>query len=299
MERLLEIWVGIELQPRSQEVSQGSRSAFGQALALARQVGARITILHSTWHEGRTLSLGANGKAALDAMITEAVGAGLRTRLEVTDQRPWLALLRAALNESADLIVVGKRDQRQAPSGRRLGSVATKLVRKCPAPVWAVKPGHDLEHKLILVATDLTGVGDQALTWAASIARWRAAALHVVHAWRLDPEAQERSQGDDTDAWEEELSGLREQTRTAVLGNCGDLDLPELPTVHLSRKSPARAIKEAAGHLMPDLLVLGSLSRAGRTGIFVGETAERLMGRLDCSLLVLKPDGFECPVAAD
>ncbi len=180
------MWVGVELQPRSQEVSQGSRGAFNQAMALACQVGARITIMHSTWHEGRTVPIGDAGKAALDAMVTEAIGAGLRTRLEVTDQRPWLALLRAALNESADLILVGKRDRLQAPSGRRLGSVATKLVRKCPAPVWVVKPGHDLEHKLILVATDLTGVGDQALRWSASLARWRGAALHIVHAWRHD-----------------------------------------------------------------------------------------------------------------
>jgi nucleotide-binding universal stress UspA family protein len=299
MERILDMWVGVELQPRSQEVSQGSRGAFNQAMALACQVGARITIMHSTWHEGRTVPIGDAGKAALDAMVTEAIGAGLRTRLEVTDQRPWLALLRAALNESADLILVGKRDQLQAPSGRRLGSVATKLVRKCPAPVWVVKPGHDLEYKLILVATDLTGVGDQALRWSASLARWRGAALHIVHAWRHDSDAQERYQEDDPEAWQEELSTLREETRVAVLERCGNLDLPAPPTVHLSRKSPARAIKETVGHLVPDLLVLGSLSRAGRAGIFVGETAERLMGRLGCSLLVLKPDGFECPVAAD
>jgi nucleotide-binding universal stress UspA family protein len=255
--------------------------------------------MHSTWHEGRTVPIGDKGKAALDALITEAIGTGLRAELHVTDQRPWLALLRAALTESADLILVGKRDQLQAPSGRRLGSVATKLVRKCPAPVWAVKPGHDLDHKLVLVATDLTNVGDRAVGWAASVARWRSAALHIVHAWRLDPEDQERSQELADEVWQQELSEFREKTRAGVLERSGDLDLEAPAIVHLSRKSPARAIKETVGHLMPDLLVLGSLSRAGRTGIFVGETAERLMGRLDCSLLVLKPEGFECPLAAD
>ena len=101
------------------------------------------------------------------------------------------------------------------------------------------------------------------------------------------------------EAWEQELSDLREKTRAGVIERCSKLESLAPPSVHLSRKSPARAIKETVGHLMPDLLVLGSLSRAGRTGIFVGETAERLMGRLDCSLLVLKPDGFECPLAAD
>ena len=50
---------------------------------------------------------------------------------------------------------------------------------------------------------------------------------------------------------------------------------------------------------MPDLLVMGSLSRGGRAGVLVGETAERLVARLDCSMLVLKPDDFVSPVPAD
>ena len=288
MQSIPEIHVGIELLPRTQEVSEGSRTAFRQALALAEQTGARLTLLHSTWHEGEVVALGEAGRAALDALVTEAIGAGRTARLEVTDRRAWLALLQAAARGESGLVVVGKRDALQGPTERRLGSVATKLVRKCPAPVWAVRPGHDLDHKLVLAATDLTPVGDRALGWAASVARWRSAALHVVHAWRLDPAE-----------WATTLEGLRADVRAAVLERCEGLELPEEPTLHLSRKTPASAIREAVGHLVPDLLVMGSLSRGGRAGVLVGETAERLVARLDCSMLVLKPDDFVSPVPAD
>ena len=56
------------------------------------------------------------------------------------------------------------------------------------------------------------------------------------------------------------------------------------------------AIRETVEHLAPDLLVMGSLSRPGRAGVMVGETAERLLGRLECSMLALKPAGFLSPV---
>lgn len=299
MEDIPEIHVGIELLTRTQEVSEGSRSAFRQALALAHQVGSRLTLVHSTWHEGEVVPLGESGRASLDALVTEAIGQGLVARLEVTDQRPWLALLRAAARGEASLVVVGKRDAPRAPSGRHLGSVASKLVRKCPAPVWAVKPGHDLAHKLVLVATDLTPVGDRALAWGSTIARWRDAALHVLHAWRLDPETRARAQELDPAEWDALLDEQRTAVRKEVTERCERHGLTKTPTLHLSRKSPASAIKEAADHLMPDLLVMGSLSRGGRTGVLLGETAERVLGRLECSLLVLKPEDFESPVPAD
>lgn len=299
MQSIPEIHVGIELLPRTQEVSEGSRTAFRQALALAEQTGARLTLLHSTWHEGEVVALGEAGRAALDALVTEAIGAGRTARLEVTDRRAWLALLQAAARGESGLVVVGKRDALQGPTERRLGSVATKLVRKCPAPVWAVRPGHDLDHKLVLAATDLTPVGDRALGWAASVARWRSAALHVVHAWRLDPEQRQLAKDLDPAEWATTLEGLRADVRAAVLERCEGLELSEEPTLHLSRKTPASAIREAVEHLVPDLLVMGSLSRGGRAGVLVGETAERLVARLDCSMLVLKPDDFVSPVPAD
>ena len=116
MQSIPEIHVGIELLPRTQEVSEGSRTAFRQALALAEQTGARLTLLHSTWHEGEVVALGEAGRAALDALVTEAIGAGRTARLEVTDRRAWLALLQAAARGESGLVVVGKRDALQGPT---------------------------------------------------------------------------------------------------------------------------------------------------------------------------------------
>ena len=46
-----------------------------------------------------------------------------------------------------------------------------------------------------------------------------------------------------------------------------------------------------------DLLVMGSIGRTGIAGLLIGETAETLIRSVQCSVLVVKPPGFECPVA--
>jgi universal stress protein E len=42
-----------------------------------------------------------------------------------------------------------------------------------------------------------------------------------------------------------------------------------------------------------------TISRAGIAGLAVGNTAARMLGQLDCSLLTVKPADFVCPVQLD
>ncbi len=46
------------------------------------------------------------------------------------------------------------------------------------------------------------------------------------------------------------------------------------------------------------LLVMGTVCRTGVPGFFIGNTAERVLQHLDCSLLAVKPKGFETPVTS-
>ena len=48
-----------------------------------------------------------------------------------------------------------------------------------------------------------------------------------------------------------------------------------------------------------DLVVMGSVGRSGLSGMLIGNTAERILRKLPCSVLVVKPDGFVSPVRLD
>ena len=45
-----------------------------------------------------------------------------------------------------------------------------------------------------------------------------------------------------------------------------------------------------------DLMVMGTLARSGIAGLFIGNTAEKILNSVHCSVLALKPAGFETPV---
>jgi len=160
--------VGLDLVARGTKVSDGSLNALAQARWVSDQTGAGLTIVHSTYADTYREPLTGNqvvvhaglsdeGRAALEGAREEAQAAGYDCELEVSSERPWIALSRAMLSKKAQLVIVGKRSGGEAEGrARKLGSVATKLLRKCPGHVWVVKPEHDLGQKLVLAATDLT-----------------------------------------------------------------------------------------------------------------------------------------------
>ena len=45
-----------------------------------------------------------------------------------------------------------------------------------------------------------------------------------------------------------------------------------------------------------DVLVMGTVARGGLSGLLIGNTAERVLRKLPCSVLTVKPDGFVSPV---
>jgi universal stress protein E len=55
-------------------------------------------------------------------------------------------------------------------------------------------------------------------------------------------------------------------------------------------------VLEVAAELHSDLVVMGAVSRSGLKRLFIGNTAEQLLDRLPCDLLVVKPTGFKSGV---
>jgi universal stress protein E len=168
--------------------------------------------------------------------------------------------------------------------------VAAKLLRKCPCAVWAVRPGSEPPPRTLLAATDLTPVGERVLQRAAQVCQQAGAALHVVHALQLTMAAQLEAHQD----------GYIERTASEAKRSIGDslarLGYEGEPELHVGLTSPSRAILECASRFAPDLVVMGTISRGGVGGLLLGNTAERMLQRLDASLLTVKPADFVCPV---
>ncbi len=58
-------------------------------------------------------------------------------------------------------------------------------------------------------------------------------------------------------------------------------------------------IPELAYKEKVDLIIMGTVCRTGIAGFFIGNTAEKVLQQVHCSVLTVKPDGFATPVILD
>jgi nucleotide-binding universal stress UspA family protein len=64
----------------------------------------------------------------------------------------------------------------------------------------------------------------------------------------------------------------------------------------LRRGQPEDAIPEFVVSEGIEVLMMGTVARGGIPEILIGNTAERVLRKLPCSVLTVKPDGFVSPV---
>jgi nucleotide-binding universal stress UspA family protein len=66
--------------------------------------------------------------------------------------------------------------------------------------------------------------------------------------------------------------------------------------VYLLKGEAGELITELAQTKAVDLIIMGTISRAGIAGLLIGNTAEKVLRKVDSSILVIKPEGFITPV---
>ena len=188
--------------------------------------------------------------------------------------------------------------------GTSIGNTGIRLVRKCPCPVLLARPrrgGHRLRH--IVCALDPAPSDEQRnvlssklFETAAQFAQALDIELTVVHAWLTQLETLITSEvaggdiGQYASRLRDEVGGFIEEFLVRYRQRGPGFAL------RLLKGDPRHAIPRYLSRAKADLLVMGTVSRVGIPRLMVGSTAESLLHRVPCSVLVVKPDGFESPV---
>lgn len=304
MKQFRRLLVGVDLATPDRmvcrEVYGPSAEAVRRALWLARQNGAEVCFCYSLdpsaaterlieEHRGFTPNIFDEAAEALGDLVERADAAGVEATSKVTMGPAWHQLIREAISSEQDLVIVGTRDTSNLQRVL-IGSTAMKLLRKCPTPVWVTKPQPNPSNA-ILVAHDLTDVGRQALDLGASMAQLTDASLHILHAVQLAEFDEKLPTGIEYDA----LQRKQEDARTELEAQAAQLGLSMPPQISIAVGRASDAILRAIDRHHIELVVLGTVARTGIRGLVMGNTAERLLPLLPCSVVAVKPEGFECP----
>jgi universal stress protein E len=62
---------------------------------------------------------------------------------------------------------------------------------------------------------------------------------------------------------------------------------------HVQQGGTRQLLLALTERLRADAVVMGAISRSGVKGLFIGNTAEDMLDRLHCDLIIVKPAGFE------
>jgi nucleotide-binding universal stress UspA family protein len=281
--------VAIDLHRNASTLTAGSCYATDQAAELVKQLDAEVVLVHSM-RADRSDSHDVAAHA-LDQVAERFRGIGAKASVEISNEAPCRAIIGRVLRDRIDLVFAGRRNEpAQHPIG--LGSVSSQLVRNCPAAVWVVKPGGNPAPRCVLAASDLSPVGERVVEYAAFVARYYGAKLHVAHAFEL-------SRGAELEGWageEEFVRRVREQRSRQLAEEVERAGHARGASLHVVFASPRNAILGLHEQIASDLVVMGT-SRGHLLSRILGDTALRLLGRLDCSLLFVKPDSFVCRIA--
>ena len=309
MKRFKKILVGVDLSWGdhfvAQELSVPNAEAVRQALWLAKLNSASVsffTSLELSAKVQRMIAENSTGEptildkaeSCLAQLVTKAQEEGVEAESHVQVGKSWVELIRQVLRKEHDLVLVGSRHT-SATQGFILGSTGIKLLRKCPCPVWITHPLQDQKFDSILVAHDLRPVGDLAMALGCSMAQLQQSQLHVLHAAEypeLDYMFPAGVSVEKKDEYQREAEGHIQKQLASV-------DLSPPAQLHLVSEPPDVAIMNYAKQKGVDLIIMGTVGRTGIAGFITGNTVERLLPQITCSLLAVKPVGFQSPVTLD
>lgn len=240
--------------------------------------------------------------------LAENTRAGADTDLKILEGEPFIEVIRHVLTHGNDLVIVGG-DQVEQGETPELSSGVMHLLRKCPVPVWVMRPPRsDAPRILALVDPDpgdsvRDSLNALVLELATSLARREGAELHVGHAWSLVGEALFRSSphvGLADDEVDQMVAAAEDTHREQLRLLLDPYDVDELgAAVHVVGGDAGEELPRLAERLGASLIVMGTVSRTGIRGLIIGNTAETILRSVRCSVLAVKPREFVTPVSPD
>jgi len=188
------------------------------------------------------------------------------------------------------------------------GTMATALMRKCPCPVWIVKPGQSAVYRRVLAAVDVDPNGStidplsaKVIEMASSLANGHNAEFHVLHAWDVTGKDADTIYSEVPDPTRARLLDNHEAVRRAALEDLLERHVygHATPVPHLPRGTPVWEISGAVESHEIDLVVMGTASRSGLAALFLGNSAETILAATRCGVMTVKPDGFEASISLE
>ncbi len=297
-----------------------SHLGINKVAAIAARCGARVTLFNSfslpyPLPDLPATSSGELGIAALHTAIEhrrkalQTLARPLRRAGVAVDYAvEWdfpahEAIVRFLLKSKADLLVA--ESHRHGVIGRWfLANTDWELIRACPCPLWFVKTRRLSSKLSVLAAVDPlhahakpAQLDDRILDQSVAIVGQLGGVVRLAHAYEAPlsnsaatfieplriPIAPDRSR--------RFIAGIKRQVQALAQKHA----LPASRCV-LGEGNPVEVLPRLVKQEKVDVLVMGAVSRSELKRPFIGNTAEKVIDKVGCDLLIIKPANFRSSI---
>jgi universal stress protein E len=303
------------------DLQRAPKNELRRAGTLARAAGASVELFHAIDQADPARSFPETATAETVEKLRSAIAARHLRRLErfahdeslrgasvtcaaVWGYPPYQAVIRRALARRADLVIAATRAHR---FGARLllRNTDWELIRHCPVPLLLVKSRRPYQKPLVLAAVDPfhaharpADLDARLLSAAGRFSRLLRGATHLFHAYMplIAVEAFPVSPAPPVMLPPAVEAAHAQQIERAInqLGKSAGIPPGRR---HVCLGDVATELSALTRRTHTDLVVMGAVSRSALARVFIGSTAERVLDKLSCDVLIVKPRGVRSELA--
>ncbi|MCX2983171.1 hypothetical protein EYC98_20105 [Halieaceae bacterium IMCC14734] len=249
-----------------------TQPAFARALHSAQLTGARLHLYTCIEETGAREADQSQQQACMEShrlLIDSAEESGIDASGEVEIGHNWhQQVVSAAARCSASMVFKGTKDHRDVDREMR-GTSDWTLLRLSPCPVLLVKDFHNWKNRRVLAAIN---------TFSKDIA-------HIKLNNQIISFAQQFSEAYGADP--HFINAYSDRNQVPDIENLADACGVPNEHIHVVEGGAAEVIASTAADIDADLIIIGTVGRAGLRGTVVGNTSERILDHTHSDVLVL------------
>ncbi|ANU36444.1 universal stress protein UspE [Vibrio scophthalmi] len=217
----------------------------------------------------------------------------------VWHNRPYEAIIAEVYAGSHDIVIKGTR-KHDVLESVIFTPTDWHLLRKCPAPVLLVKNADWPADASIIASVHVgsendthLGLNDLMVEQLTCLTERLGAKPYLINAYPVTPanitiELPEFDPTTYTDA-------VRGHHLTAMKALRQKHGYDDEQTI-VEQGLPEDIIPQAAKELNAAMVIIGTTGRTGLSAVFIGNTAEHVIDKINCDVLALKPEGYISPL---
>lgn len=286
--------------------------AVAKGALLARKLSARLDLFVCDTQVARSIRLARQLSESpgapleqlgpwLDAIAAPLREQGLDVTTEVTSADPLHTALLERVKHTCAGLVIKDTHHHSAAQRTFLTNTDWELIRGCPVPLLLVKPTPWSAAHRIGAALDPGHADDKPrlldrciLEEATRLAKALGGDVHAIHSYipaAMVTAATVTVPPIIIDIPVEVLEEERKTKLKELTALTSDFHVPA-ENVHLETGSVSEVLCRLARQRGIDIMAMGAISRRGLKRMLIGSTAEEVLERLPCDLLVVKSPNF-------